>query len=439
MKNLSRGGTLAMAVLAVVNSPVHAALGNKKVADKEVLVEANQVPAGLIANEDGGFDIPLSLDMFDADAAPPVDQSIEEKIASLVVTKDSVSTVEVVDTKDEITVKVADLKKLLPNGNIALLKTSAPPSEETTEAKDLAASEETASEEAADAGPEVVIVSETIQVVGETSPADTETVETATDNVTGSTMESVTETAEVADEAAEDLLSTTEQAAPEAAVESAEEAVKEVADQVTPMPAPEAKPPVVESPKEPSAIESIARAMKPETPLEPLKDRRFTAYISEKVFFTQVEQGVTKGKLENSRLHLATLYSEERDIVLQGGISLDSTWSKTLRLSFGARAYIALLGEENEDTFAAAVGTEAAYRIPFKAAPLEFSASLYYAPDIMTFGVGDRALDAKVQLAIPFRKNSALFTGIRYFQVDTQPEDREVDNRLHVGFRWNFE
>ena len=434
MKNLSRGGTLAMAVLAVVNSPVHAALGNKKVADKEVLVEANQVPAGLIANEDGGFDIPLSLDMFEADATTPVDQSIEEKIASLVVTKDSVSTIEVVDAKDEITVKVADLKKLLPNGNIALLKTSAPPTEETTEAKDVAASEE-----AADAGPEVVIVSETIQVVGETSPAGTETAETATDNVTGSTTEAVTETAEVADEAAEDLLSTTEQAATEAPVESAEEAVKAVADQVTPQPAPEATPPAVESPKEPSAIESIAKAIKPETPLEPLKDRRFTAYISEKVFFTQVEQGITKGKFENSRLHLATLYSEERDIVLQGGISLDSTWSKTLRLSFGARAYIALLGEENEDTFAAAVGTEAAYRIPFKAAPLEFSASLYYAPDIMTFGVGDRALDAKVQLAIPFRKNSALFTGIRYFQVDTQPEDREVDNRLHVGFRWNFE
>jgi hypothetical protein len=429
MKNLSRGGMVVMAVSVVSSVPAHAVSGKEKDAIKEVLAESYLVPAGLVAMADGGFDIPLSLDMFESSAAVT---DLDTQIDRMVVTKNSVAATEVVDPEDEITVKVADLEKLLPDGKIAVLKSSAPPTDESED-------EANAESEASQAAPEVVIISETVETVGETSPTPADTVNDETESAPEAMTDATPATADAAEpvnEAVDEMQSTAE-----TAIEPVEEAVEEVASQAAPPAEPEttAKPQVSESDDESSAIDSLVQAIKPEAPIEPLENRRLTAYMSEKVLFTQVEQGITEGKFENSRVHLATLYSEERDIVLQGGISLDSTWSKTVRLSFGARAYVALLGQENEDTFAAAVGTEAAYRLPFKSAPLEFTASLYYAPDIMTFGVGDRALDAKLQLAIPFRTHSAIFTGIRYFQVDTQPEDREVDNRLHVGFRWNFE
>ncbi|MEM7257920.1 MAG: hypothetical protein AAF404_11085 [Pseudomonadota bacterium] len=187
------------------------------------------------------------------------------------------------------------------------------------------------------------------------------------------------------------------------------------------------------------AFEAIVEAMTPKEPVEPLKKNRFTFYLSDAVAFAQLETSTSRFKLDNGRLHVASIYSEERDSVIHGGISLDASFTKSFRLSFGARAYIALLSMENVDAFATAVGTEAAYRLPFKALPLEFSASLYYAPDILTFGAGDRAIDTQVDITMPFRSHSALFAGLRFLQIDTRPEDAEVDNRLHIGFRWDFD
>jgi hypothetical protein len=186
-------------------------------------------------------------------------------------------------------------------------------------------------------------------------------------------------------------------------------------------------------------FKAVVEAMKPEGPAKPLGSKRLTFYLSDEVAFAQIELSSAKEKLKNGRYHLATLYSEERDSVLHGGLTLDSSYTESFRLSFGARAYIALLSMENVDAFAAAIGAEAAYRLPFERTPLEFSASLYYAPDILTFGAGDRAVDAQLDLAMPFRERSALFAGIRFLQVDVRPEDREVDNRFHVGLRWDFD
>ena len=183
------------------------------------------------------------------------------------------------------------------------------------------------------------------------------------------------------------------------------------------------------------AFKSIVKAMKPAAPVKSLSENRLSFYLSEKVAALQLEFSGARFKSENSRLHVATMYSEKRDSVIHGGIALDTSLTEKLRLSFGARAYIALLNMENVDIFATAVGTEAAYLLPFKFRPMELSASIYYAPDIMTFGSADRAIDAQVDIVLPFRSKSAVFAGVRYLQIDTNPEDREVDNRLHLGFR----
>jgi len=184
---------------------------------------------------------------------------------------------------------------------------------------------------------------------------------------------------------------------------------------------------------------AITDAMRPKEQVPPLANDRLSFYLSEQVVYAQYERKSELFDLESARTHLGFLYSEQRDTILQGGLALDASFTKTFRLSFGTRAYAALLNQENEDAFAAALGAEAAYRLPFQALPLEFGASLYYAPDILTFGTADRTLDAQVDVTFPVRSQVSLFGGYRFLQIDTRPNDREVDNRLHLGVRWDFE
>lgn len=187
-----------------------------------------------------------------------------------------------------------------------------------------------------------------------------------------------------------------------------------------------------------ATFQAVARAIKPKKPVPPLKNKQFSFYISEKVASAKLERDAARLKIDNSRLHLAGIYSEKRDSVIHGGLAVDSSLVSAIRLSFGTRAYLALLNEENSDVFATALGLEAAYNLPFEKLPLEFSASFYYAPDILTFGSADRSIDAQVDFAFPLRENSSVFAGARFLQMDVTPEDREIDNRVHMGIRWNF-
>ncbi len=184
---------------------------------------------------------------------------------------------------------------------------------------------------------------------------------------------------------------------------------------------------------------NIIEAMTPSETIAPLSNDRFELYLSDKVIFGQFERtAADRFKLDEARMHLGLLYSEERDTVFQAGLSADSSLTGVFRLSFGGRGYVGLLGDENEDTVAAALGVEAAYQLPFKRLPLEFGASIYYAPDILTFGSSDRVIDTRFGVTLPVRSQLSVFTGARFLQFDTRPGDEEVDNRVHLGVRWDF-
>jgi len=187
-------------------------------------------------------------------------------------------------------------------------------------------------------------------------------------------------------------------------------------------------------------LDSIASVMRPEAQVPPLDNDRLSFYLSDEVVFGQYERNAARYDFENARIHLGFLFAEEQDIVFQSGLALDapSDLVSSIRLSFGVRAYGILLDEENNDSFAGAVGVEAAYTLPFNAFPLEISGSFYYAPDVFTFGEGDRVVDAQVDLSVPFRPQLSLFVGARFLQLDTTPGDAEIDNRVHVGFRWDI-
>lgn len=185
-------------------------------------------------------------------------------------------------------------------------------------------------------------------------------------------------------------------------------------------------------------LQKITDAMSPEEAIPSLDNSRFSLYLSDRVVFAQYDRSASQFNLENARANVGLLYSEERDTVFQGGLAVDTSLLETIRISFGARAYAAILGAENTDAVALGPGVEAAYLLPLKALPLELAGSLYFAPDILTFGAGDNILDWQVDVTLPIRNQLSVFGGLRFLQLDTRPNDAEVDNRVHLGIRWDF-
>jgi len=273
---------------------------------------------------------------------------------------------------------------------------------------------------AGDPGPEGVPV-DLSTLTGE--PAGNSAAADAADAAAGAaaTVEGVTDSA---GNAIDGLDTTSSRAAAEAAArETMEQAANEAAEAVG------------------EAFDSVMEALTPAEPVAPLGNDRVEVYVSDQVAFAKYERSaieIERLKLEEARVHLGFLYSEGRDTVFQGGLAADTAITRIVRLSFGARGYVGLLGDENEDTFAAAVGVEAAYKLPFERLPLELAASIYYAPDILTFGSSDRIIDTRFGVSLPVRPQLSIFGGARFLQFDTRPGDEEVDNQIHLGARWDF-
>lgn len=199
--------------------------------------------------------------------------------------------------------------------------------------------------------------------------------------------------------------------------------------------------PAAATPDQSAFFKSIGSAIKPQSGVPALLNDRFTAYLSDRVAHVHFERNAARYDFEQARIGIGFLVSEERDTVFQIGLALDAPGDlvSNIRLSVGTRAYITLIGEENNDAFAAGLGIEAAYQLPSTKLPLELSTAFYYAPDVLTFGQGDRVVDWSIDVTLPFRPRLSIFTGLRFLQVDTRPDDVEIDNRWHVGIRWDLD
>jgi len=168
--------------------------------------------------------------------------------------------------------------------------------------------------------------------------------------------------------------------------------------------------------------------------------RSITLYASDKAANILYERDATPLKQSDGRIGVGFLFSESRDNVFTGNLMLDihPDLVDGIRLSAGVRAYAALLGAENQDVFGAGLGVEGAYQLPTKILPLEIRGGFFYTPDIFVFGQSDRIIDYNVNVGFQLRDSLHAFAGLRFLQFDTRPGDREVDDNIHVGMRWDF-
>ncbi len=163
-------------------------------------------------------------------------------------------------------------------------------------------------------------------------------------------------------------------------------------------------------------------------------------YSSDKAAELTYEKTGSVLGLNNTRARAGFLITEERDNVLTGAVMYDvqPKFFPGFKLAFGSKVYAGLLGVENTDVVAFAANIEVGYQFPIKQFPLDLGASLGYAPDILTFGQSDRVIDWTVRAGLGLTDNIDGFVGLRFFEFDTRPGDRKLDQQAHIGIRWKL-
>jgi hypothetical protein len=126
---------------------------------------------------------------------------------------------------------------------------------------------------------------------------------------------------------------------------------------------------------------------------------------------------------EGGRINGAFFLSEERDIILSGGVLFPAALpdnlsvGQRLTLRFGPQVYAALLQEENNDVLAMSVGAEARF-IVNRRMGLAVSGQAFYAPDILTFGSADNLTDLSARVEMQVGPDLLAFAGMRWFEFD---------------------
>jgi hypothetical protein len=176
-------------------------------------------------------------------------------------------------------------------------------------------------------------------------------------------------------------------------------------------------------------------------------DRRVTTidhavelYISDDAMQAQYVRTLDLGEVGPTEVRGGFFYNEDRDLIAIADLLAfvgDEVGVRSLELRVGTRVYGAFLAPENEDVFGVGLGGEAQYFLN-SARNASVTLSLFYSPDIVTFGSANNFKDASLRLMTRLRNGTDVFFGFRSFEIDGLAEDREVDDNMHVGFRRSF-
>lgn len=145
-------------------------------------------------------------------------------------------------------------------------------------------------------------------------------------------------------------------------------------------------------------------------------------------------------EVPRSRITAGFLLSEDRDIVIDGGLLIPTNLRLgPVSMQFGPRAYAALLDEENNDVLALSVGAELRFDINRRSG-LAVTGKAYHAPDILTFGTADALTDLSARAEIRVSSDLLAFAGMRWFEFDlaSGAGERTLMEEVFVGMGWRF-
>lgn len=169
-------------------------------------------------------------------------------------------------------------------------------------------------------------------------------------------------------------------------------------------------------------------------------DHAVELYISDDALQGLYVRTLDLGEVGPTEVRGGFFYNEDRDLIavadLLALVGDEEGIPRRFEVRVGTRVYGAFLAPEDQDVFGVGLGGEAEYFFN-RARTASVTLSVFYSPDIVTFGTADNVKDASVRLMTRLRSGTDVFVGFRAFEIDL-PIDREVDDNLHVGFRRSF-
>jgi hypothetical protein len=187
------------------------------------------------------------------------------------------------------------------------------------------------------------------------------------------------------------------------------------------------------------ALPSVAAAQRGPSIDERTLDHALEVSISDDALQAQYIRTLDLGQAEPVDVRGGFFYNEDRDLVLTGDFLArigDLAERRTVEVRVGTRLYGGFLAVEDQDVFGIGLGGEAEYFLG-RDRNTSIKLTLFYAPDIVTFGESDDIKDATLRLQTRLREGTDIFVGFRVFEID-MPVDRELDDNLHLGFRRSF-
>jgi hypothetical protein len=169
-------------------------------------------------------------------------------------------------------------------------------------------------------------------------------------------------------------------------------------------------------------------------------DHAVELYISDDAMQAQYVRMLDLGEVGPTEVRGGFFYNEDRDLIAVADLLAfvgDDVGVRSLEVRVGTRVYGAFLAPEDTDVFGVGLGGEAQYFFN-SARTASVTLGLFYSPDIVTFGAADNFKDLSLRVMTRLRNGTDVFMGYRGFEIDLSPEDREVDDNLHVGFRRSF-
>jgi len=168
-------------------------------------------------------------------------------------------------------------------------------------------------------------------------------------------------------------------------------------------------------------------------------DHAVEFYISNDALQAQYVRMLDLGELGPTQVRAGFLYNEDRDLVAIADMLADvgdEIDARSLELRVGTRVYGAFLAPIDQDVFSVGLGGEAQYYLSSRR-NASVTLSLFYGPDIATFGMADQVMDIGLRLMTRMRNGTDVFIGYRSLEFGVEPT-RDVDDNLHLGFRRSF-
>jgi hypothetical protein len=146
--------------------------------------------------------------------------------------------------------------------------------------------------------------------------------------------------------------------------------------------------------------------------------------------------------LEGNLLAGRLLATTDRDIIVSGRLMAPGLLAPVLpdfiEIALGGKLQASFLTDPNDDVVSLLPGVSARVSIPLFGLETAAVGDVFYAPDALTFGEANSALDWSANYEIRFLPNTVGFVGFHFLRFDRDQGNKNIVDDVQGGLRFEF-